>query len=677
MIAEGDSIMHRADLRSALHAHLSLFALAALAAAANPSICRASAPYEGYPGTAQAEQAASQPQGPAQPVAPFGGPNDKATTTPIKHVIIIIGENRSFDHMFATYQPKSGEYVLNLLSEGIVNADGTPGPNFAKAEQMRASDTTTYAIAPSITGPYATLPPPNTGSTHENPSNLFPPPFATLAAASAADSGIPSWTLFTITVGASGLAPNTIDTRIPNANALPSGPFQLSPGINSDDYSNDPVHRFYQMWQQADCSVAYATADNPSGCRMDLFPWVAVAAGVGTADKPPPSPFTDETTNQGAISMGFYNMARGDNHFFERLSQTYTIGDNFHQAVMGGTVVDHIVMVAGEPYWYSNGHGSPITPPAGEIFNPNPQSGTNDWYTMASYPGTAYTECADTTQPGVAPIVDYLNSLPYHPSPNCLPGYYYMLDNQNPPYIGNGTLLAPNKNLAPPCSSPTIADVMLAGGVSWTYFGEGWNAYLKDPGNNSGIGVYWPFANPFQYETSIMTDAAVRTNDIQDTSVLYADIAANELPAVSFVKPGKYNNGHPIGSKPDVLAAFVEKILLAIRAEPALEQSTAVFITFDEGGGYYDSGPIQPLDFFGDGPRIPLIVVSDYSKGGRVVHSYGDQVSITKFIEKNWNLPPISTTSRDNLPNPIASAANRYLPTNSPAIDDLMDFFHF
>ena len=60
---------------------------------------------------------------------------DNDTTTPIKHVIVIIGENRSFDHVFATYQPKRGQTVWNLLSEGIVNADGTPGPNFSKAEQ--------------------------------------------------------------------------------------------------------------------------------------------------------------------------------------------------------------------------------------------------------------------------------------------------------------------------------------------------------------------------------------------------------------------------------------------------------------------------------------------------------------------------------------------------------------
>src|SRR5580698_9018852 len=66
------------------------------------------------------------------------------TQTPIKHVIVIIGENRSFDHVFATYVPKKGESVDNLLSKGIVTLDSklnaVPGPHFQKAQQLAASD---------------------------------------------------------------------------------------------------------------------------------------------------------------------------------------------------------------------------------------------------------------------------------------------------------------------------------------------------------------------------------------------------------------------------------------------------------------------------------------------------------------------------------------------------------
>src|ERR1700760_3583696 len=60
------------------------------------------------------------------------------TETPIKHVIVLIGENRTFDHVFATYVPPFNATVSNLLSKGIINADGTPGANFSKAAQFQA-----------------------------------------------------------------------------------------------------------------------------------------------------------------------------------------------------------------------------------------------------------------------------------------------------------------------------------------------------------------------------------------------------------------------------------------------------------------------------------------------------------------------------------------------------------
>ena len=100
-------------------------------------------------------------------------------------------------------------------------------------------------------------------------------------------------------------------------------------------------------------------------------------------------------------------------------------------------------------------------------------------------------------------------------------------------------------------------------------------------------------------------------------------------------------------------------------------------MTFDEGGGYYDSGFIQPLDFFGDGPRIPFIVVSPHAKGGHIVHAYADHASIVKFIEHNWDLKPLTARSRDNLPNPRTLKDDPYVPVNMPAIDDLFSMFKF
>ena len=149
------------------------------------------------------------------------------------------------------------------------------------------------------------------------------------------------------------------------------------------------------------------------------------------------------------------------------------------------------------------------------------------------------------------------------------------------------------------------------------------------------------------------------------------------LPAVSWVKPSTFNDGHPASSKFSIFEAFARKIVEQVQSSKDLWVSTAILITTDEGGGYYDSGYVQPLDYFGDGTRIPMIVVSKYSRGGRVSHEYTDHASIIKFIERNWDLKPLTQRSRDNFPNPRADKDNPYVPTNSPALGDLFDMFQF
>ena len=146
---------------------------------------------------------------------------------------------------------------------------------------------------------------------------------------------------------------------------------------------------------------------------------------------------------------------------------------------------------------------------------------------------------------------------------------------------------------------------------------------------------------------------------------------------MSFVKPSGYVDGHPASSKLNLFEGFVKKIVDKVKAQPNLWSDTAIIITFDEGGGYYDSGYVQALDYFGDGTRIPTIVVSPYTKPGHISHDYTDHVSILKFIESNWKLPTVTMRSGDTLPNPITTEDNPYMPTNSPAIGDMMDLFSF
>jgi phospholipase C len=174
-----------------------------------------------------------------------------------------------------------------------------------------------------------------------------------------------------------------------------------------------------------------------------------------------------------------------------------------------------------------------------------------------------------------------------------------------------------------------------------------------------------------------MGDPKQRKAHIKDALDFFDDLKHERLPAVSYVKPDSFDDGHPATSKMDLLEALLDRMYDELRNHPYLFQETALIVTFDEGGGYWDSGMFQPIDFFGDGPRIPLIVISPYSRSGRVVHSYGDHASILKFIERNWDLKPLTSRSRDNLPNPIQHASNPYVPTNMPAIGDLFDMFDF
>jgi len=654
--------------------------------------------------------------------APIGGAhdNDRKTDSPIKHVIVIIGENRTFDHLFATYRPRNGEYVDNLLSKGIIKEDGSPGPNYAKAAQFSTTVNNFFSINPTPKTPYNTttnkLQAPGTSyapqtcyTTVEQAALNGPGCLATLSEAARGDYGLSKGDLPLLTTGAPGIPGNSPDTRILDYNNLPNGPYPLVTLPQGEDetsslyktYGGSPVHRFYQMWQELDCDVAKATSRNPSGCQADLFPFVEMTVSSGSNGNPTPKPLAE-----GDIAMGFYNVAKGDAPYLTKLAREYTLNDNYHQAAMGGTYANHMMIGYADELYYADQNGDPATPNhvlvpgsnppvyVNQIENPNPAPGTNNWYTNDGYgsanfsfglDGGSYTNCSDPTQPGVAPIVTYLNAV--HVPPQCAPNAYYLLNNYVPTYIGSGATDPINNGpftLPPVKKQKHIGDALTQASVSWAYFGERWNDFKTAPGEGANFGSLDPIAylycnicNPFLYSSSVMTNQAARDAHLKDTLDLYDAIEDGTLPAVSFVKPSTFNDGHPSSSRIDLFESFTKNIIEKVQANQELWESTAILVTVDEGGGYYDSGYIQPLDYFGDGTRIPLIVVSKYSQGGHVSHEYSDHASIPKFIERNWDLPKLSTYSRDNLPNPKTSDDNPYVPTNRPALGDLWGNFKF
>src|SRR5947209_11614745 len=215
-----------------------------------------------------------------------------STATPIKHVIVIIGENHSFDNVFGAFQPKNSQTVFNLLSEGIITSSGGFGPHVQLAAQQQATDTDTYSLTPKKTGPYTTLPQPNT-------------------------------------TYAQGQLQNVPDPRFPAD--LPNGPYQITKYVPYlDSFVGDPLHRFYQMWQEQDKG------------KHDLYTWVPQTAGDDNGALPP------QPIYQGALAMGYYNMNKGDAPIFHSIGDTYAISDNYHQSVMGGTAVNHIMLGTGD-----------------------------------------------------------------------------------------------------------------------------------------------------------------------------------------------------------------------------------------------------------------------------------------------------------------------------------------
>ncbi|HEY2460897.1 MAG TPA: alkaline phosphatase family protein, partial [Candidatus Acidoferrum sp.] len=497
--------------------------------------------------------------------------NRSETATPIKHVIIIVGENRSFDHVFATYKPNhEDDKVLNLLSEGIINEDGSPGPNFAKAHQFKIVSAPNggkfFSSADSVEKQlYTTLPPPDVAGVGTVS------PYAGILAIPGGDPGLPPADQFLFATGGTGLS-FTLgpDTRITNVNDLPPGPFQLTgPNMPFDAFTGDTIHQYFQMVQQVDCAIdrEHVSRDNPTGCLHDLQS--AVTTTYST-----PLNGTPHDTGQ---TMAFFNMRNGDAPFFKSLADTFTMSDNYHQPVLGGTGPDSQPLGFADQVFFSDGNGNPATPPAANIYNPDPQPGTLNLYTNRSQ----WFNCSDPTQPGIAAITDYLHALPYKLDPHCGPGQYWQAVNVNPAFTPKG--LPQGGLIVPQTRQRSIGDVLSASNISWKYYGGGFNA---DGTNSPFSASYCNICNPFEYEAGYPGMVADHMRDVTD---LFTDLKNGTLPAVSYVKPDGTMDGHPASSKWSLFEAFAKNIVELAQSNKELWAESAIFITVDEGGGYYDS----------------------------------------------------------------------------------------
>ncbi|KAJ3060647.1 hypothetical protein HDU99_005834, partial [Rhizoclosmatium hyalinum] len=150
---------------------------------------------------------------------------------------------------------------------------------------------------------------------------------------------------------------------------------------------------------------------------------------------------------------------------------------------------------------------------------------------------------------------------------------------------------------------------------------------------------YDPSDNPFAYYPSLTnsTKSAQLFRDADND--FFNDVAAGNLPAVSFFKSLGTNCEHPGISSISAGEEFNQKIIDAIMNHPVYKDNTIIILTPDESGGYHDTVTppgVSPIDNMPYGPRTPFVVIGGPAKKNYVSHVPIEPASIIRFIESNW-----------------------------------------
>jgi phospholipase C len=285
-----------------------------------------------------------------------------------------------------------------------------------------------------------------------------------------------------------------------------------------------------------------------------------------------------------------------------RLARDYVLCDNFFQAALGGSLLNHVWLIcAATPQW-------PDAPPA----------------LRAQLDGDRLVKDGE-----LSPDDFIVNTA-------------FTVNTPHPASIDRA-------RLAPSFTLPTIGDRLSERGVSWRWYAGGWDDALAGRPH----ALFQFHHQPFAYFAKYADGTAAKAEHLRDESELWRDVATGALPAVSFVKPNGPLNEHP--GYADLLSGqqHVERLIRAIMASPAWRR-TAIIVTYDEYGGRWDHVPPPAVDRWGPGTRVPTVVISPYARRHTVDHTLYDTTSILKLIGTRWRLAPLA--SRDAAANDLAAA---------------------
>lgn len=389
---------------------------------------------------------------------------------------------------------------------------------------------------------------------------------------------------------------------------LPNLPFHLAPYIPArNNVPWDPEHRFFRMMAEV------------NGGKMDRF--VALALGSGShlstaeLEKLRADELAFELAVPSAPVLGYYQAE--DIPFYHHLAHRYVLCDRFYQAMSGGSTGNALYLVASR-----------------SCVNPDITEAHMDPY-----------------DPEMTGLTHAFFDRPYD--------HNRLMINDLPPTQGPTGSNNQNKlRISPPPEAQNYANIgdrLTAAQVDWAWYNENWNLVkpwaLKSafgPGDGSAVvdsgRIYEAHHNPFQYYRGWYD--YVKQGHIRDAHDFREDARQGRLPGVSFLKASAAHTEHPADCSPYYGMSWAEDLVRAVAAGPAWWR-TAIFITYDEGGGFWDSVPPISVDDHGFGTRTPALLVSPWARAGLVDHHVASTASILKCIETRFGLRHLTHRDRD------------------------------
>jgi acid phosphatase len=354
--------------------------------------------------------------------------------------------------------------------------------------------------------------------------------------------------------------------------------------------------------------------------------------------------FTTWSDNPGLVMSYFdaTNLPEG------KLAQKYTLCDNFFHAAFGGSFLNHQFLIAAQAPVYPSAPASlqatlasdgqlALDPVTGKIIHDG---------TITPIGGASF------AVPGATFDKNYAINTIF--SVNLVPTFST---------VGSTSLL-PTQNDSDPTDTarpfiPTIGDRLNDKGVSWKWYSGGFdNALASTAVNPANGGVVPPnppvdplfqwHHQPFVYYDNYAPWVNGQRNPmsaahLQDENNFFLDLQNHELPAVSFIKPLGPDNEHPGYASLQQGQQHVADIVDAIRRSPYWGH-TVIIVTYDEHGGRWDHvSPPTSNGIWGDGTRVPGLVLGPLAAEHFIDHTQHDTLSILKTIEERFGLDPLTT----------------------------------